>query len=149
FATFRTQFLAYVYAPFPPLRVPTPRNRRMQAALRTLEGVVHQIIHQRRTQLTEANSETGDLLAIMLSARDEETGQCMNDQQVRDEVMTLLLAGHETTATALSWVWYFLSQYPEAEHRLHRELDEVLSRRLPTVEDLPSLHYTRMVLEEA
>jgi cytochrome P450 len=73
----------------------------------------------------------------------------MNDQQVRGEVMTLLLAGHETTANTLAWTWYLLSQSPHIEHRLHAELKEVLGGRLPTVEDLPELKYTRMVIEEA
>jgi cytochrome P450 len=72
----------------------------------------------------------------------------MNDRQVRDEVMTLLLAGHETTSNALSWTWYLLSQHPDAESRLHAELEQVLGGRTPTVEDLPRLAYTRMVLEE-
>jgi cytochrome P450 len=72
----------------------------------------------------------------------------MNDQQVRDEVMTLLIAGHETVATALTWTWYLLSQHPEVERRLHSELDEVLGGHLPTVEHLARLSYTRMVIEE-
>jgi cytochrome P450 len=73
----------------------------------------------------------------------------LNDQQVRDEVMTLLLAGHETTANTLTWTWYLLSQSPEIERRLHAEVNEVLGGRVPTVADLPELKYTRMVLEEA
>jgi cytochrome P450 len=86
---------------------------------------------------------------MLLSVRDEETGQGMNDQQVRDEVMTLLIAGYETVSTALVWTWYLLSQYPEVEHRLHSELDIVLGGHQPTVEYLADLSYTRMVIEEA
>jgi len=110
-----------------------------------LDKVVHGIITQRHQQGTDM----GDLLSMLLSARDEETGQGMSDQQVHDEVMTLLLAGHETTANALTWTWYLLSQSPDVECRLHAELDQVLAGQLPTVERLADLPYTRMVLEEA
>ena len=134
----------YLYAPFPPLSIPTPRSHRLQVARRTLDQVVHDIITQRRQQ----NTDTGDLLSILLLARDEETGQGMNDQQVRDEVMTLLIAGHETVATALTWTWYLLSQHPEVERCLHSELDEVLDGHLPTIEHIARLSYTRMVIEE-
>ena len=135
----------YVFRPFPPLSVPTPRNRRIQRTIHVLDQLVYRMIAERRTLQTEGR----DLLSMLLLAQDEETGQGMNDRQVRDEVMTLLLAGHETTANTLTWTWYLLSQYPEAERRLHAELDEVLGGRVPTVEDLPELKYTRMVLEEA
>src|SRR5260370_28633533 len=80
----------YLYPPFPPLNVPTPRNRRLQVACRTLDQVVYGIISQRRQQITDP----GDLLSMLLAARDAETGQGMDDQQVRDEVITLLIAGH-------------------------------------------------------
>lgn len=135
----------YIYAPFPPLNIPTSRNRLIQTAFRTLDQVVQGIINQRRQQ----NMDTDDLLSMLLSVRDEETGQGMNDQQVRDEVMTLLIAGYETVSTALVWTWYLLSQYPEMEHRLHSELDIVLRGDQPTVEHLAELTYTRMVIEEA
>ncbi len=135
----------YVYRPFPPLGVPTPRNRRLQLAIHALDQVVYRMIAERRTLQTEGR----DLLSMLLLAQDEETGQGMNDRQVRDEVVTLLLAGHETTANTLTWTWYLLSQSPEIERRLHAELNEVLGGRLPTVEDLLDLKYTRMVLEEA
>ena len=135
----------YIYAPFPPLSIPTPRNRRMLAAQGELDQVVKSIIARRRQQ----NIDTGDLLSMLLLARDEETDQGMSDRQVRDEVMTLLNAGHETTANALVWTWYLLSQHPEVERRLYNELDEVLAGSLPTIEHLPDLKYTRMVLEES
>lgn len=135
----------YVFRPFPPLGIPTPRNRRMQMAIRTIDQLVYRIIAERRTLQTD----TGDLLSMLLLAQDEETGQRMNDRQVRDEVQTLLLAGHETTANTLTWTWYLLSEHPEVELRLHAELNNVLGGRVPTVEDLPDLSYTRMVLEEA
>ena len=130
--------------PFPPLSVPTPRNRRFKAALRTLDSVVYDILEQRR----QSKEEHRDLLAMMMDARDEETGVGMNDKQLRDEIMTLLVAGHETVANALAWNWYLLAQNPEAEGKLHSELDSVLKGRVPIVEDLARLPYARMVFEE-
>jgi cytochrome P450 len=145
FATVLPQLTHYFLVPFPPLWVPTPRNRRLQAGLETLNQVVYDMIGQRRQHLADSPVETGDLLSMLLSARDEETGEGMNDQQVRDEVMTLLLAGHETTSAALTWTWYLLSQHPEVEQRLHDELDRVLGGQLPTVDRLGDLPYTRNV----
>jgi cytochrome P450 len=144
FAAYRTLLMQYLYTPFPPLGVPTPRNRRLQATIRELDTIIEGILAERRKQ----NIDTGDLLSILLQTRDEETGEGMTDRQVRDEVMTLLLAGHETTATALTWTWYLLSQHPLIEDRLHAELDQVLSGQPPSVEHLPRLPYTRMILEE-
>ncbi len=143
-ATVNKLLSEYLSAPFPPLSIPTPRSRRLQAARRTLDQVVHDIIVQRRQQ----HADTGDLLSMLLLTCDEATDQGMNERQVRDEVMTLLIAGHETVATALIWSWYLLSQHPEVERRLHSELDEVLSGHLPTVDHLNRLSYTRMVIEE-
>jgi cytochrome P450 len=135
----------YVYRPFPPLSVPTPRNRCIHMAIRSLDELVYRVIAERRMQQTE----TGDLLSMLLMAQDEETGERMNDKQVRDEVLTLLFAGYETTANTLAWTWYLLSQYSEVERRLYTELNEVLRGRVPTLEDLPQLKYTRMILDEA
>jgi cytochrome P450 len=135
----------YMYAPFPPFSLPTPRNRRAQQAIGMLDQVVYSIINER----CQHNTDTGDLLSMLLLARDEETGQGMNDRQVRDEVMTLLTAGHETTANALTWTWYLLAQHPDVERRLHDELNELLGGRLPTVDDLAHLSSTRMILEES
>ncbi len=135
----------YLCAPFPPLFVPTPRNRRLQTALRRLDALVYDLIAARR----QSQQDTPDLLSMLLGVRDEETGEGMSDQQIRDEVITLLLAGHETTAVALCWTWYLLAQHPECEKLLHAEVDAVLGGRLPTVEDLPMLPYGSMVIEEA
>jgi cytochrome P450 len=135
----------YVYLPFPPLSVPTPANRRMQAGLRTLNAVVQRLIEERRKPQQTAPQ---DLLSLLLEAQDEESGQGLSDRQVRDEVFTLLFAGHETTANALTWALYLLSQHPAVEQRLQAEVDMVLAGRTPTVEDLGRLPYTRMVLEE-
>jgi cytochrome P450 len=141
--------LKYTFVPFPSLWVPTPRNRRLQAGSETLNTVVYGIITARRKRATGTGMDTGDLLSMLLAARDEETGEGMSDQQLRDEVMTLLIAGYETTAIALSWTWYLLSQHPEVEQRLHAELETVLGGQTPTVDSLDQLPYTRMVIQEA
>ncbi|GCE26640.1 cytochrome P450 [Dictyobacter alpinus] len=137
--------LEYFNRPFPPLSVPTRRNRNFQKDIKSLNKVVYEIVQQRRNN----QSQEEDLLSMLIEARDEETGEGMSDQQLRDEVMTLLIAGHETVANALAWSWYLLSQHPEVEQRLHNELDQVLAGRTPTLEDLPQLPYTRMVFEES
>ena len=129
---------------YPPTAVPTPRNRRFRAALRALDGIVYDLIAERR----RTGEDTGDLLSMLVFARDEETGASMSDRQLRDEVMTLLLAGHETTANALTWSWHLLSRHGEAEARLHAEVD-TLAGRVPTVSDLRRVPYARMVVEEA
>lgn len=123
---------------------PTPGNRAFDAAVRTLDAYVYGIIEQRR----RSGVESDDLLGMLLAARDEDTGEGMSDTQLRDEVMTLFLAGHETTANLLTWAWHLIGQHPEVEQRLHAEIDSVLGKRLPTVADLPALPYARMVIDE-
>jgi cytochrome P450 len=147
FTTLGPLISRYTSFPFPPLWVPTPRNRRLLAGLNTLNTVIYALINERRKQL--ADTDAPDLLSMLLSARDEETGESMSDQQLRDEVLTLLLGGHETTAMALTWTWYLLSQHPLVERRLHAELDSVLSGQRPSVEHLDALPYTRMLIQEA
>lgn len=139
--------LEYSSLPFPPLFLPTARNRRIQSTLNMIDTIVYQILNERREHPLVA--DTTDLLSMLLSARDEETGLGMTDQQVRDEVISLLLGGHETTTTALTWIWYLLSQHPEVEQRLHAELDTVLGSHPPTVEHLPNLPYLSLVIQEA
>ena len=131
-----------------PEKVPTPGNLRFKGALRQLDTLIYGIIRSRRESGEEVGSR-GDLLSMLLAARDEETGEGMGDRQLRDEVMTILLAGHETTANALSWSWRLLAKHPEAENKLHDELDEVLAGRPPAVEDLPRLRYADMVVKES
>jgi cytochrome P450 len=128
-----------------PRWIPIPSNLRTAAAVRRLDRVLYHIIAQRR----ESGEDRGDLLSMLLHAQDEESGRRMTDRQLRDECMTLFLAGHETTANTLSWAWYLLSQHPEAEARLHEELDRVLEGRRPTLADLPRLPYTEGVVNEA
>ena len=125
--------------------LPRRRSREAKTAVALLEGTIYGIITARR-----ASRETrDDLLAMLLEARDEATGEGMTDHQLRDEIMTLFAAGHETTGVALTWIWYLLSQHPAVEYRLHTELDRVLRGRTPDVNDLDNLPYTRMVVEEA
>ncbi|MCA1616587.1 MAG: cytochrome P450, partial [Acidobacteria bacterium] len=129
-------------------KLPLPQNRRFARARARLDAIIYRIIAERRA----AEEDAGDLLSMLMQARDEEgDGAGMTDEQLRDEVMTLILAGHETTANALAWTWHLLAQHPAVETRLHAELDEVLGKgaRPPAVEDLPALRYTEMVFSES
>jgi cytochrome P450 len=132
-----------------PQPIPTARNRRFSSALATLDELIFRIIHDRRARSGKEAGGPDDLLSMLLSARDEETGEGMSDRQLRDEAITLILAGHETTAAALSWTWYLLSQNPDVETRLGDELHRVLAGRAPALDDLRELGYTRMVFEES
>jgi cytochrome P450 len=133
-----------LYLPLP-LFVPTTSNRRFKSARRTLDRVAYEIIETRRRRSTSGD----DLLGMLMDARDPDTGKGMSDRQLRDEVMTFLLAGHETTAVTLAWTFYLLARNPHAEAQVREELDRVLGGRTPTIDDLPKLAYTRMVIEEA
>jgi cytochrome P450 len=127
-------------------KLPLPSVRRVRDAQQFLDDTIYRIIRERREQ----NTDCGDLLSMLLLAQDEmEDGARMTDKQVHDEALTLLLAGHETTAVALTWTWYLLSQHPAVEAKMHDELDTVLGGRLPTLDDLDRLTYTRMVLSES
>ena len=128
-----------------PLRIVSWRTEgRYKRAIARLDEIVFRIIRDRRA----SGRDTGDLLSMLLAARDDE-GRGMSDQQLRDETMTLLLAGHETTALALSWTWYLLGCNPGVEESMHRELAAALGRKAPTAEDLPRLPYTEKVMKEA
>jgi len=106
-------------------------------------------MEDRRSGKTSQNiSDKGDALSMLMLSQDED-GSPMNDKQVRDEVMTLFGAGHETTSRALTWTWYLLSQNPEVEQRFHDELQNVLGGRAPTMEDLPKLTYTEQIVKES
>ena len=128
-----------------PLWLPTPANLRLREAIRRLDEVVYRMIADRR----RSPEDRGDLLSILLQAQDADDGSRMTDRQVRDEVMTLFLAGHETTAVALSWSWYLLGQHPEVDARLADELRAALGGRPPSVADLPALRYTELVVTES
>ena len=120
-----------------PLHVPTPKNRQAREALRRLESLVQGMMRQHE----HAGDES--LLALLAAAQDSP-----DSKRMRDEVMTLLLAGHETTAATLTWVWYLLAQHPEVERRLHAEVDQVLGGRRATLSDVPRLVYTKMIVSE-
>ncbi|MCG3172442.1 MAG: Pentalenene oxygenase [Myxococcota bacterium] len=128
-----------------PLELPTPRNFRLLKHVNEINSVVDRVIRERRGMANKPN----DLLTMLMETRDEETGEGMNDRQLRDEVLTIFLAGHETTATNLGWTFYLLSKHPEVEKRLRQELREVLGGRPPTPADLPNLNYLRMVIQES
>ncbi len=126
-------------------KLPFPQSIRFKRARRTLDEIVYGIINERR----RSGEDEGDLLSMLLLAQDEDDGSAMTDEQVRDEALTLFLAGHETTANALTWTWYLLSQNPEKETKFHAEIDAVLDGRVPTMDDIPSLTYTESVLAES
>jgi len=128
----------------PPL-VPTRENLRFRRALATLDDVVLRMIAERR----KSPGDRGDLLSMLIESRDAETGEAMDDRQLRDEAMTILLAGHETTANALTFTWLLLSRYPAAFRELRSELQRVLGGRSPQVDDLPRLTLTRRILQES
>ncbi|HTK78205.1 MAG TPA: cytochrome P450 [Gemmataceae bacterium] len=130
-----------------PLGWPTPRNLKMRAVSRRLNEIIYKYIRQRRQEGVTGRT---DLLSLLLHARDEEgDGTGMTDAQLRDEVMTLFLAGQETTALALSWGWYLLCQHAAVEEQLVREIRNVLSDRPPTVDDVPRLKYAEAVILES
>ena len=129
-------------------KLPLPMVRRFDRARDSLDKVVYELIAERRA----SGRDEGDLLSMLLLAQDQEEDEAssgMTDKQVRDEALTLMIAGHETTANALLWTWYLLSQNPEAEAKFHAEVAEVLGGRLPTFEDVPKLAYTTGVFSEA
>jgi cytochrome P450 len=127
-----------------PTSIPIPTTSKLQRAVRQLDKVIYGIIRQRRAD----GRMSGDLLSVLLQAQDDE-GKCMTDRQLHDEIMTLFLAGHETTANVLSWTWLLLGQNPHVEVKLAGELERVLAGRAPTPADLPRLPYTDMVVREA
>jgi cytochrome P450 len=128
---------------FVPHWVPTPTNLRIKREIGMIEKILYRIISERRA----SGCDTGDLLSMLLHAQDED-GSRMTDQQLRDETITLFLAGHETTASTLSWAWWLLAQNPAVEAKLHAELDDVLGGRAPSLDDLSNLPYTGNVMTE-
>jgi cytochrome P450 len=128
-----------------PQWIPTPGNLRSRRAIGRLDRIILRIIDARRA----SGEDRGDLLSILVHAQDADDGTRMTAKQVRDEAMTLFMAGHETTAVTLSWTWYLLAQHPDVEARLADELRDVLGGRSPAVADLPRLKYTEMVVTES
>jgi cytochrome P450 len=127
-----------------PSWVPSRRNLHEKRALARLDAILRSLIVERRSSAGHGD----DLLSVLLRATDDESRVRMSDRQLRDEMMTLFLAGHETTATALTWTWYLLSQHPDVDAKLTGELDRVLGQRTPTAADLSNLPYTDMIVRE-
>ena len=133
-------------APFVlPVWLPTSMNRDRRSAVNTLYGTIDRLIAERRAS---GAADTGDLLSMLLLSTDE-AGDAFSDTEVRDQLVTFFVAGHETTSNALSWTWALLSQHPEVEARLQAEVDEVLGNRPPALADLPRLPYTLQVIKES
>ncbi len=135
------RFYSLVYLP---ASIPTPRNLRFSRAIKVLDRVVNEVIAARR-----AGDARPDLLGMLMEARDAESGEALTDEELRDEVMTMVLAGHETTANALSWAFRLLSLAPPVERRLHEESAGALGGRVATIEDLPRLEIAARVHQEA
>jgi cytochrome P450 len=136
------------------LHWPIPGLMRFRKARKRLDAVVHRMIEQsKRANAADGAgqaSDRGDLLSMLITSRDEEGDRSrMSDEQLRDEVLTIFLAGYETVANALAWTWLLLGQNPEAEARMHAEIDAALEGRPPTLDDLPRLKYTEMVFAES
>ncbi|HEY5883725.1 MAG TPA: cytochrome P450 [Pyrinomonadaceae bacterium] len=125
-------------------RLPTPTHRSFNHDVDEIDAIVYRIIEERRS----SGLDQGDLLSMLLAAHDEDGSQ-MTDRQLRDEVMTLFLAGHETTALTLSWAWYLIARNPAVEQKFHEEIDQVLGGKLPVAADLPRLKYTEMIAKES
>jgi cytochrome P450 len=128
-----------------PVWMPTPANVRFRRAQRLIEGVILRVVEERRA----SGGEDNDLLGMLMSVRDEATGERMSDRQLLDELLTLTLAGHETTANALAFTFHLLSQNAAITDELRREVDRVLGDRAPGLEDLPRMPFTKAVIEES
>ncbi len=126
-------------------RLPLPANRRFRAAMQDADEMITNLIAERRA----AANDPGDLMSMLLNMKDEETGETMTDRQLRDEMMTMIAAGHETTANALTWTFYLLSQHREVAQRLRSELETQLEGRVPSVADLPKLPFLASVVKES
>lgn len=128
-----------------PMHISPARNARFAAALAVVDRAVYHLIAARR----QLKNWPRDLLSTLLCARNAATGEPLGERQLRDEIVAMLIAGHETTAIALGWAWHLLSQNPDARRALQREADDALGNRLPTIADLPALPYSEMVFQEA
>jgi cytochrome P450 len=133
-----------IFLYFLPSWLPIPGERSFRQALATLDSVIFKYIRQRRTQ----SSGGPDVLSLLLSARDEQTNRGLTEQQLRDEVTTLFVAGNETTAITMSWLWFELCKNPEAEKKMRAEIAQVVGNRLPTWADLNNLHYNKLAIQE-
>ncbi len=125
---------------------PDQSDSAITEARKRIDEIIYGMIDEKR----KTGEDTGDLLSMLMMATDEDDGKIMSDEQLRDELVTIFLAGHETIANAMTWTWYLLSQNPEAEEEFHREIDDVLGEgRTPLMEDVPNLPFTRKVFTES
>jgi cytochrome P450 len=142
------------------LHLPIPKLTKFRKSKARLDAVVNRLIRDHREAAARGEPDEGDLLSMLLASKYEPTDaedsdpesrkpEGMSDEQIRDEVLTIFLAGYETVANGLTWTWYLLSQNPEVEAKLHAELDTVLGKRLPTLPDFPNLRYTEQVFAES
>ncbi|MBF6351441.1 cytochrome P450 [Nocardia flavorosea] len=138
------ELAAYMQFPLVPLSVPTPGHRRFHAAMAVFDEIIYDMTAEQRRD----ESDDGSLLALMIQARDADTGESMDDARVRDEVLTMLFAGHETSASTLAWAWYSIGRHPEVEQQLLDEVDRVLGERTPTMADVPALVVAKQVILE-
>ena len=133
-----------------PSWLPDPGRKRLERAIVSLDEIIYDLIRERRREReTDPDGERDDLLERLMAAEDDEGGAQLTETEIRDELVTLFLAGHETTAQTLTWTWYLLSQHPEIQKRLHAEIDSVLGGNTPTYDDLERLPYTDQVISEA
>lgn len=146
---------AFFRFPFPPLSVPTPSHRRLHRAIRDMDEFVSGFITERlggpapnRDGINDGINDGTDLLSLLLHSVDEEDGKRMDLEQLHHEVLNICIGAYETTTNTLSWALYLLARHPDAEERLHAEVDRVLGDRVPTFDDLPKLTYTRMIVDE-
>ena len=128
-----------------PRSIPTPHNRRVQQALEDLETIVYDMIDRRRGRAEDYD----DLLSMFMLAEDEETGERMDDKQIRDELMTFMIAGHDTTSNLLAWTFYLLSKHPDVRRKLEREIDEAIEGHIPSLSEVRELEYLEMVIDES
>ena len=128
-----------------PLWVPTGDNRRFNGAMRMLNDRISEIVAQKQKQADGGRS----FLAMLMAARDSETGAAMTNKQLHEEILGMLQQGHDTVGESLAWTWYLLSLHPEVERKLHAEIEQVIGDRLPTIADLPQLRYAHMVVNES
>jgi cytochrome P450 len=132
-------------SPVDPQRFPVRSTREFNKAMSDLDAIVYKLIADRRA----SKEDRGDLVTMLIQAKDPETGATYDDKQIRDEVTGFLIAGHETVSAGLTWTWYLLAQNPESWRRVRAEVESVLGDRTPVLEDVPKLEYTTMVLQEA
>ncbi len=128
------------------IEIAKPKRRRFQETLQVLDEIVYSFIKQRRQR---PHGQQRDLLDMLIQVRYEDSGETMDDLQIRDEVMSLLIAGHETTANTLGWLWYLLAQHPDVVDKIEAEMDLVLNGRSPTIADFPQLEYSNKVIKES